>query len=80
MNSPEMAMWRSSFAGLVSWMHSSGRLVLACARGCGGADGEDAEVSGLSQLRGLLAGVGVWEGVAGVVDVYGDLARESMKG
>ena len=61
-------------------MQSSGRLGLVCARGCGGVDGEDAEVSRLSQLRGLLAGVGVWEGVAGVVDVYGDLARESMKG
>ena len=75
-----MSTRRSSFAGVVSWKQSSERLGLVCARGCGGAVGGDVRVAGSSELHGLLAGVGVWEGVTGVVDVYGDLARESMKG
>ena len=36
-------------------------------------------VTSSSRLRGSFAGVGICEGVAGVVDVYGDLARENKK-
>ena len=61
-------------------MQCSWRLGLVCARGCGGAVGGDVRVAGSSELRGLLAGVVVWEGVAGVVDADGDLARERKRG
>ena len=67
-------------AGVGSRVQNSRLLGRECARGRCGVDGEDAEVAGLPYLRGLLAGVVVWEDVAGVVDADEDLVLERKRG
>ena len=70
--------WRW-LAGAESWKQGSGVLGRERARGCGGADEGDAEVTGLPWRRGCLAGDVVWEVVAGVADEDGVLVLERRR-
>ena len=70
--------WRW-LAGVESWKQGSGVLGRERARGCGGADEGDAEVTGLPWRRGCLAGDVVWEVVAGVADEDGVLVLERRR-